>query len=69
GVKGYYTAGFTFIDNLTGGKLTDIKNKFSEKMSGVANAVSTGMSVAKNYASTQLSNMQAAYQASGGGIK
>ena len=27
------------------------------------------MSAAKNYASTQLSNMQAAYQASGGGIK
>lgn len=69
GVKGYYTAGFTFIDNLTGGKLTDIKNKFSEKMSGVANAVSTGMSAAKNHAGTQLSNMQAAYQASGGGIK
>lgn len=69
GVKGYYTAGFTFIDNLTGGKLTSIKNQFSEKMSGVANAVSTGMSAAKNYASTQLSNMQAAYQSSGGGIK
>lgn len=69
GVKGYYTAGFTFIDNLTGGKLTDVKNKFSEKMSGVANAVSSGMSAAKNFASTQLSNMQAAYQASGGGIK
>lgn len=68
-VKGYYTAGFTFIDNLTGGKLTNIKNQFSEKMSGVANAVSSGMSAAKNYASTQLSNMQAAYQSSGGGIK
>lgn len=69
GVKDYYTAGFSFIDNLTGGKLTNIKNKFSEKMSGVANAVSSGMSAAKNYASTQLSNMQAAYQSSGGGIK
>lgn len=69
GVKGFYTSGFTFIDNLTGGKLTSIKNQFSEKMSGVANAVSTGMSAAKSYASTQLSNMQAAYQASGGGIK
>lgn len=69
GVKGYYTAGFTFIDNLTGGKLTNIKNQFSEKMSGVANAVSSGMLAAKNYASTQLSNMQAAYQSSGGGIK
>lgn len=62
-------AGFTFIDNLTGGKLTNIKNQFSEKMSGVANAVSSGMLAAKNYASTQLSNMQAAYQSSGGGIK
>ena len=69
GVNGYYTAGFTFIDNLTGGKLTNIKNQFSEKMSGVANAVSSGMLAAKNYASTQLSNMQAAYQSSGGGIK
>ena len=69
GVKGFYTSGFTFIDNLTGGKLSSIKNQFTEKMSGVANAVSTGMSAAKNYASTQLSNMQAAYQASGGGIK
>lgn len=28
GVKGYYTAGFTFLDNLTGGKLTAIKDKF-----------------------------------------
>ncbi len=28
GVKGYYTAGFTFIDKLTGGKLTAVKDKF-----------------------------------------
>lgn len=28
GVKGFYTAGYTFIDNLTGGKLTAIKEKF-----------------------------------------
>lgn len=69
GVKGYYTAGFTFIDNLTGGKLTNIKNQFTEKMSGVANAVLSGMTAAKNYASTQLADMQASYQASGGGIK
>lgn len=66
---GVYTPLFTFIDNLTGGKLTNIKNQFSEKMSGVENAVSSGMLAAKNYASTQLSNMQAAYQSSGGGIK
>ena len=28
GIKGYYTAGFDFVDNLTGGKLTEIKDKF-----------------------------------------
>lgn len=28
GVKGYYTAGFTFLDNLTGGKLTDLKTQW-----------------------------------------
>lgn len=38
-------------------------------MSGVANVVSSGMKAAKNHASTQLANMQAAYQESGGGIK
>lgn len=28
GIKGYYTAGYSFLDNLTGGKLTAIKEKF-----------------------------------------
>lgn len=28
GIKGYYTSGFTFIDNLTGGKLTAIKTQW-----------------------------------------
>lgn len=28
GIKGYYSAGYAFIDNLTGGKLTAIKEKF-----------------------------------------
>lgn len=35
GVKGFYTAGFTFLDDLTGGKLTEIKNKWSEKLAPV----------------------------------
>ena len=39
GVKGYYTAGFTFIDNLTGGKLTEIKNKFVSGVQGIASGV------------------------------
>lgn len=37
GVKGYYTAGFSFLDNLTGGRLTAIKDKF---VSGVTNMAS-----------------------------
>ena len=69
GVKGYFTSGYTFIDNLTGGKLTSIKNSVSEKMSGVAETVSSKMSAAKEYASTQLSAMQASYESHGGGIK
>lgn len=39
-VKGYFTAGLTFIDNLTGGKLSDIRQKFSDGLQGAADAVS-----------------------------
>ena len=40
GVKGLYTAGYTFLDNLTGGKLTEIKNKFTTAMGGIVQGVS-----------------------------
>lgn len=40
GVKGYYTAGYTFIDNLTGGKLSAIKDKMKSKMDEAKTAVS-----------------------------
>ncbi len=40
GVKGYYTAGYTFIDNLTGGKLSAIKDKIKSKMDEAKTAVS-----------------------------
>lgn len=40
GVKGLYTAGYTFLDNLTGGKLTEIRNKFTTAMSGIVQGVS-----------------------------
>lgn len=40
GVKGYYTAGFTFIDNLTGGKLTAIKEKFTGGIQGIKDKIS-----------------------------
>lgn len=59
GVKGIYTAGYTFLDNLTGGKLTAIKDKFvssvtniasgvRERFIGVKTAFSNGINTIKN---------------------
>ena len=39
GVKGYYTAGYTFIDKLTGGKLSEIAGKFKSGMENAKTAV------------------------------
>lgn len=69
GVKGFYIAGFTFLDNLTGGKLTEIKDKFSEKLAPISNVVGAVMDAASATMSEKLGNMQAAYEAHGGGIQ
>jgi len=47
GVKGKYTAGFTFIDNLTGGKLTSIKNKVTNKFTSIVTSIQNKMNSAK----------------------
>lgn len=44
GVKGYYTAGFTFIDKLTGGKLTAIKEKFVDGIQGIKDRITAAIS-------------------------
>lgn len=46
GVKGYYTAGFTFLDNLTGGRLSEISDRFGSAMSGIVQGVSQKFSEA-----------------------
>lgn len=80
GVKGYYTAGYTFIDNLTGGKLSAIKEKFSTKMGEVKASVSEAfgnvrdtasnlMETARANVSAKLDAMKSAYTNAGGGIK
>ena len=69
GVKGYFTAGFTYLDNLTGGKLTEIKDKFFEKLSPITDTVNSIMEAARATAEEKLGNMQAAYEAHGGGIQ
>lgn len=48
GVKGYYTSGYTFIDTLTGGKLSNIANQFRNKMSDAKSAVSEKMNAIKD---------------------
>lgn len=48
GVKGYYTSGYTFIDTLTGGKLSNIASQFRNKMGEAKSAVSEKMSAIKD---------------------
>lgn len=80
GVKGYYTAGYTFIDNLTGGKLSAIKDKFTSKMGEVKASVSEALNNVKDTAGNlmetaranvgaKLDAMKSAYDSAGGGIK
>ncbi len=80
GVKGYYTAGYSFINNLTGGKLEEMRSKFTEKLSGVKSSVSEAfnnvrstagnlMSQAVTNVKSNLDSMKNAYTSAGGGIK
>lgn len=43
GVKGAYTAGFTFIDNLTGGKLSAITAKFGQGIQNIKNGITNSI--------------------------
>ena len=54
GVKGYYTAGYTFINNLTGGKLGEVANKMKEKMNTAKQNVSTALDNIKSGFSSKL---------------
>ena len=56
GVKGNYSAGYTFIDNLTGGKLSAVADKFKSKMSEAKQAVLNKISEIKNSFSSGLGN-------------
>ncbi len=69
GVKGIYTAGFTFLDKLTGGKLTEIKNKWSERLTPVKEITDTVMDAAKDTVVEKLNNIKNAYAQNGGGIR
>ena len=67
-VKGWYTAGYTFIDNLTGGKLSEIRGKFSTAMSNIVQGISQKFTDARTAFSNGLNNIKTAYEEHGGGI-
>lgn len=54
GIKGYYTSGLTFVDKLTGGKLTEIKSKFSEKTNEIKAKVLEGWQNMKTTVTTKM---------------
>lgn len=54
GVKGYYTAGYSFINNLTGGKLDEIKAKFTGKLEEIRNNIQSKIEGAKQIVSNGL---------------
>ena len=77
-VKGAYTFGLTFIDKLTGGKLSAIAEKFKNSRVGqiwtsamdtVKNATTIGMDALKTTAQEKLSAVRTAYEENGGGLK
>lgn len=69
GVKGAFGAGYNFLDDLTGGKLTEIKDKFSEKLSPITSTVGSILDAAGATVSEKLGNMRTAYEQHGGGVQ
>lgn len=55
-VKGYYTAGYTFINNLTGGKLGQVVDSVKTKLSPMANTVKEKLSGVKDAFGSAFSN-------------
>ena len=60
GVKGVYTAGFSFLDNLTGGKLSGIRAKFGSTMGGIVQGVSQKLASARTAFSNGLNSIKSA---------
>lgn len=69
GVVGIFTAKYNALDKLTGGKLTELKNKWSEKLSPVKEISESVMQAAKDTIAEKLNHIRNAYVEHGGGIK
>lgn len=78
GVKQSWTAGFHFLDNLSDGKLSKIKDKFSEKLDGIRDKIaesdigqawSKSWDALKQTATDSMDAVKTAYEENGGGLK
>lgn len=61
-VKQYYTAGFHFIDNLTGGKLTEIKNKIVNIFNNIKDSITRIVDNIKSSVSNTFENIKNIFQ-------
>lgn len=61
GIKGYYSAGYTFLDNVTGGKLSNMASTVSTKMTEVKGHFQTKLDEAKTSVSTKLETMKTTF--------
>lgn len=69
GVKDYFTSGFRFIDELTGGKLSDMVNSFKDKFTNISDNVKEKWNTIKNNTSTILDGLKSKVEENGGGIQ
>lgn len=58
GVKGYYTAGFTFIDKLTGGKLGDMLSTVKTKMLSIKDDIGAKFATIKDDTKKKIEDMK-----------
>lgn len=58
GIKGYYTAGYNFIDKLTNGKLSDVVSYFKSKLGDAASIVQQKLESIKGWFSSKLDSVK-----------
>ena len=68
-IKNIFSTGFSFLDNLTGGRLSAIRDKFSEKLAPISGMVGAVMDAAKTTVSQQLDSIRTAFESNGGGLR
>lgn len=61
GIKGYYTAGYSFLNNLSGGKLDEMRQIVSERFEGVKSKMSSSMSEAWSTVTGKLEDIKLSF--------